>query len=123
MQTLKLEEVKKAAREYYDNGWLGAQQSSADLCLYAYGDGITRCAIGAALSDETIEVILTKRLNTKSLNDLVKFDNILVVDPLELHAMVTIQSLHDTWVSHKDTEDHEMREREFRLAIDLPPLD
>lgn len=111
MQVLTLEGVKAAARDYYSRGKLGAQ-CGVGKCEYESGNGV-RCAVGAALCDETLAAIRRINIgNTATISKLV--GNVVVaVEGDALDDIQEIQDTHDRWVNGHNTEAY------FRQVIGL----
>ena len=113
-QTLTLEQVKAAARDYYDRGRLGAQMPNAPSgCKYVTEqDGEQyRCGIGAALSDETIQLL--GDANARRVTYLMQ-KSLIVVSPEEKDRILNIQNIHDMWQSMP----HIIHEQNFLRLID-----
>lgn len=117
MQKLTLEEVKAAARDYYERNMLIAQRVDPDAertCIYQREDGC-RCALGAALSDETLMTIRSLGLNGKGLFTLRANNIVSVENEEEMRAILAIQIAHDDWAhdSNSITAYHENRFKEL----------
>lgn len=96
-QHITLKEVKAACRKAYAERRLIAQHSDQ----YAYRDLAGHvCAIGAALSDKTLDLIEEEGLQVTGLGD--SNGNSLLpfrCDPKELSALVELQGAHDRCVA------------------------
>lgn len=99
MQKLTLEGVKAAARDWYSRGMLIAQnvRSAEDQCIYSRDDGC-RCAIGAALNDDTAKEVRRRFSNGNSLSILIN-RNLVDIDGEDYAQLRQIQLAHDTWMS------------------------
>ena len=110
-QTLTLAEVKAACRRYYDMSKLIAQHPKPRKrrLVFVSPDGY-RCAVGAALSDETI----AKGIIT--LGDYVINVDILYAD--NESKIGSIMLTHDSWASATEPHIREYYEREFLRMIE-----
>jgi hypothetical protein len=135
MDTITLEQVKAACRKAYDEKRLLAQNTPIQ---YGYSrDGFV-CAIGAALSPATLDMI-EEDSNLENLQEAIvgmyEFNHSIAhVLPEEEGDLFTIQGVHDQWLSSQnnaiesfseevkrrhilDAKDHEAR---FLELIDYP---
>lgn len=104
MITLKLEDVKVAARKAYHEGRLSAQ-APKPVCQYRSKQNRTTyaCAIGAALTDEQVTELLEpgddvgdyKHLNICALSELA---GRWTADEKDIGKIEAIQDAHDEWV-------------------------
>jgi hypothetical protein len=115
-QALTLEGVKAACREAYRNDELLAQDPKNEACRYVH-EG-RRCAIGVALSDETLRIIAERGLMTSPITELDTLGIVTVEDRSELHWIEHIQGLHDAWVTGWHVKSRGW-EDEFKREIDL----
>jgi len=92
-QKLTLEDVKRAARDYYAKGML-IMQNNSYVSINVYADGISgrRCAIGAALNDVTISKIHDSGTNACGFFAVTPYLDISADDVFEITA---IQHMHD----------------------------
>jgi hypothetical protein len=98
MQTLTLEQVKTAARDYYERGMLTAQHPISDnrACVYELNTHSGyRCAIGAALNREALDKACG------SVSYLVDCD-IIRCTKADLIGLAEIQTAHDAWCGSID---------------------
>lgn len=111
-QFLSVEQAKAAAREYYLAGKLTAQCADQHdrNCLYLQEDG-TRCAIGAALTDETLGrtlegetvamLVASRKLNTD-----------------DVQGLQRLQGAHDSWCGFPpNTDGNKYAEQRFASMI------
>ena len=100
MQTITAQECARASRELFFKGKLGAQNH--EDCLYIYDDG-SRCAVGAALTDETIGRI-PGSLSFERINQVVR-DGFVGVEDGEIQSVEKLQDRHDQWAqSQRDAD-------------------
>lgn len=98
-QHLTYPEVLAAARAAYNAGTLLALVPHPGTCRYHTGK--YRCAIGAALTDETLAKIDEKGLNTEAVFALVDKGIIEIETEHYLHIN-RLQTAHDNCISYKD---------------------
>ncbi len=91
MQTLTLVEVKANARDAWCSGKLLARNPSMP-CEYIKDNGQV-CAIGASMTDETLELIKAKDMNHKAINLLA--DSVVQIPDDEYNDIMDIQRAHD----------------------------
>lgn len=93
---LNLALVKQKAREYYEAGRLTPQHLDESMreCVYETRDGY-RCAVGAALDDDTLSAIGAGRLMACSV-DLI---GCIELDPADRPHVLALQRLHDGWAT------------------------
>ncbi len=98
-QHLTLAEVQAAAAKAYAEGRLTAQHPIHSLrkCVYE-GDSGCGCAIGVALTSETLEAIKRHAYQFSRVIALINGE-VISVDPKEEEALRNIQRTHDTWCS------------------------
>ena len=87
MQLLTLKAVRAAARKYYKARKLTAQHRSREKRLCEYKVGSYRCAIGAALTQET----LSRMLVGSGPADVIE------ILPHEKDSLNFLQKAHDEW--------------------------
>lgn len=98
-QVITLHDLVNAAQDYFDRGQLTAQLGHG--CVYS--DGATgRCVIGAAMSQETIDIIRAKGLNGATISlisDNRRLPRIIAFpDEDTLDIATQLQVLHDDWI-------------------------
>lgn len=102
MQHIKLIDMLKAAKGYYDAGMLTAQHPEPEkrVCLNAGADG-SRCAVAAVFNIETLSRYKAGSIATMINDRLVSVDN----GP----AFILFQMIHDEWANasrnHSNTSD------------------
>lgn len=112
-QVISVEEVKDAARRYYREGKLLAQNSATwQPCMYEREDGC-RCAIGAVLNPVSLNRVYKMRLNFTSVAGLVRSGIIVIADG-RMDAVRVIQKAHDQWL----TEGTDKAKNRFLEIID-----
>ena len=118
MQVLTLKGVKRAALHFYKRGRLTAQRKTPTLrvCVYQQAGGY-RCAIGAALSAETLDAIHTKHYNAGYGIEWLTKNKVLKVRPGVLEHLKRIQLSHDSWAQFKDPIRRETARKEFLALI------
>lgn len=103
-QEIVLKEVKAAAARAYDHGLLLAQGDSQTQYGYSQvcKDGVRRfCAIGASLTEDTLNAIKANNLDSASLNSLVheeKLSNFISWKKRQAKKLALIQFSHDQWM-------------------------
>tara|TARA_R110000868_G_scaffold322391_9_gene583324 strand:- start:3665 stop:4039 length:375 start_codon:yes stop_codon:yes gene_type:complete len=114
-QYISLEQVKKAAREAYDNGTLGALNFSE--CMNIYPDSNSRCAVAACFNDETIKKIKLAQQETASFTSLINNETLscLTAEKSKIHD---IQHAHDKWATTIDTNKKQDARKKFLKLID-----
>jgi hypothetical protein len=96
MQRITLQEVVDAAQLAYDNKLLGAQHKEFMSCKYSYGNGI-HCAVGAAMSPETISEVINNGFNLDTVADI---DEKIISTSVNEYSMICdIQEMHDDWAN------------------------
>lgn len=109
VQHLTLQDVVTACRKALEDGTLGALRHHS--CQYDYGDGY-HCAVGVALTTDTLSIIRDKNLNLVSLESLLNL-RILKIDREDFRDIERLQVRHDGWV---DTLASNREEFEIELA-------
>ncbi len=94
MQHLTLRDVVTACRKALDDATLGALKHHS--CEYDYGDGF-HCAVGAALTNETLSLIRDRGLNKDPIQRLTACYGIIEIGPYDLEKISVLQDLHDSW--------------------------
>ena len=134
MQVLTVEGVKAAARLAYDEGRLTAQHpvQSQRICVYRteHEGKVYGCAVGVALSDETIAIVSKKHLNGSSFMALAEGVEGGLVQCDDKFAVKRIQTNHDNWCDaercYLDEDDQgayiEAQRVNFLRAIDHPSV-
>ena len=101
-QHITLKEVEAACRTAYKENRLIAQgPTSIDYGYQVLGeDKVVRvCAIGAALTDETLEVISTKKLQQVPIGAIIReTESLISWDADDFQELVHIQQCHDRWL-------------------------
>jgi hypothetical protein len=123
MQVLTLEMVQEAARKAYHDGKLTAQHSDPWLRLCRYQIDDYHCAVGAALSAETLKDLLGPNHNTQSVSALESCGFIRIAALSEREAIRDIQVAHDDWASSergRPTIPDNPRKAAFLAKIGLP---
>jgi hypothetical protein len=113
MQTLTLNEVKTACRKALINGTLLAE-NQADITLHTYGYCIKgrsgnsyHCAIGVALTAETLAEIEDRSIHMVGVKSLISVGILRVVDTRDLDTIIRIQTVHDDWLTSSHEGDSE----------------
>jgi hypothetical protein len=100
MQILTLEQVQKSARKYYQAKRLTAQHPKRRQRMCYYQIGHYRCAIGSALSKETLkqahDLEIQLLADDTSLEALIKA-KIIQTNTTEYNLIQEIQWKHDNW--------------------------
>lgn len=124
VQVLTLEAVKTAARAAFHARKLTAQAKRREdrRCEYSIGD--CKCAIGAALTAETLAVLFKRNLNARTSVDSLRYKDVIDVPLSDREALAHIQKAHDDWASMAlarfRTERQVRRKREaFKKLIGL----
>lgn len=121
MQKLTLEGVKAAAADWYRRGKLIAQSSKPYTgCYYVREDGC-RCAIGAALTDETLKLVTSSQYyNGEGIQSL-RGHVVEIAELRELDAIIDLQRAHDAWAACAGSAKFgPPLERKFCEAIGVP---
>lgn len=126
-QLLTVEGVKQAAREHYAAGKLTAQHPKQDQRECAYTIGEYRCAVGAALSAETLRRMSPSDNNTALFAINTEKCGIIFENAESKSDISGIRRRHDDWcnaarrVTHEVGRDSvELARRTFCIAIGLP---
>lgn len=100
-QELTVEQVKAAARDYYDRGLLTAQHPNPNMRVCQYRVGDYRCAIGAALDAEAIVRASERGGDVKFIASVFSYGEnqsiIRVGGESTLNYLISIQKKHDAW--------------------------
>lgn len=119
MQTITKAEVIAAARAYYEKGQLTAQQEEPKVRKCKYKVNGFRCAVGACLSEETLEMILSDSMNERGVS--VFWGRFLTAENDDVKVFVEdLQFCHDRWC-RRDTEDVTPLETKFCEMIGIEP--
>lgn len=126
-QRLTIRSVAKACRDAYEAGKLGFQRDKKRSgCRYLYQDGHV-CAIGAALTPETLKEIRRQRKMTASLWGIYDSDIVKVAEG-HFFSLRNLQRLHDAacnspskknvtaFLDHLDSLLVETKQRKVRRA-------
>lgn len=107
-QHLTLRQLIADNRRALADGTLAAAQG-ASICAYAYTGAPWRCAIGVALSDETLASLARSDLLTSGVSTLHHRKMVSYADA-EAPYIRTLQDVHDQWVHHPDGFDPDLVE-------------
>lgn len=101
VQVLTLTEVKAAARDAYCKKLLTAQypKEKQRKCVYEY-DGKYHCAVGAALTEETIKAIYKAGYLGATIEKVFDDGLVKIESNNELDKIRKIQNAHDTWANN-----------------------
>jgi hypothetical protein len=121
-QELTLEGVREAARRAYDEGRLTAQHPDPGQRMCFYRIGTYGCAVGVALTDETIKLVREWNLNGTNFLDLLGRGVLEVALPEDLSSIREIQVRHDAWCEASRDADPERegdgkKVERYRLAF------
>lgn len=97
-QHLTYEGVKSACRRLYAEGHLLFQNPAAYSCRYEVGE--YRCAIGAALSLETLALVRQNDFGGTLLYTLVDKNIVVVENREDARLLANLQRVHDSLVGH-----------------------
>lgn len=92
-QRLTYEQARVAARHYYEQGRLLAQQSP-DVAECRYRKGLYCCAIGAALTRDTLDFLTEQGQLSQKLGALLSYIDVPLEDYEDLR---NLQETHDLW--------------------------
>jgi hypothetical protein len=96
MQVLTLKEIKAAARKAYKAKRLTAQHPDRAQRICVYSNGAYRCAIGAALTKETLAALST--FTQHSGLSVLQSQGLVTVTPRkDYYEATVIQYAHDAW--------------------------
>ena len=101
MQDITLEQVKRAAFQYYCMGRLTAQHPDQDKreCVYIDGEGY-RCAVGAVFTEETIALHDAEFGRGTGCSDDVDALTFVSMPAEERRAIAKIQDAYDMWCAY-----------------------
>lgn len=105
MQTLTVPDVVAACRKAYADGTLLAQHAQevrGDRARprYAYQVGDWHCAIGCALSADTLDLVSRGRRQTKRITGLIALGVVGVPDLQITDVLDRVQVAHDVWLGN-----------------------
>ena len=106
MQHLTLQDVVTACRRALEDGTLGALRHES--CEYDYGDGY-HCAVGVALTDDTLSVIQERGCNDEEVAHLIHA-GIITIKENDLDDIRDLQIDHDKWASPRKSNEFWNRE-------------
>lgn len=109
-QHLTYDGVKSACRRLYAEGHLLFQNPAARTCRYEWNE--YRCAIGAALSMETLALVRQNDCGGRVLCDLVEKNIVVVENREDARLLANLQRVHDSLVGNSGG-----RERESFLKL------
>lgn len=102
MQTLTFEQVKIAALIAYIDNRLLAQNvpyPGAGTATYGYKLGNFVCAIGAALSPDSLDAMQAQGWNSSGLVNVLSNAGIIELAPGDAGKCIALQNAHDMWLT------------------------
>lgn len=105
MQTLNLDSVKYNARKAHAEKRLTAQAESCGQRQCVYRMGTLRCAIGASLTNETLDELNQQGNNTRSIRRLIGAGTIEIAEE-DRKGICDIQQAHDSWCGYPEGEEY-----------------
>lgn len=117
-QHITVEEVKAACRIAYAEKRLLAQNTVFQSSYGYLRDGRV-CAIGAALTDETMKLVEQFGLHRTSISDGEELRKAFTWDDAEEEELMLIQISHDCWLQEDSGYRYALYEKDFRKRVGI----